>query len=130
MLPWLNECSNAIAVQAPLSAGEQVLCLSPSGLIKNATILGALFSGTDAAPSGEAGERLIKIGGSSIRITDDGIILCSNGSRLTIDGAGIIHICTSIKVYTSSLNHNETDTGGTHNRSGVSPGTERTGGPK
>ncbi len=88
-LPWLSERASAIAVWAPPSAGEQVLCLSPSGLTRDAIILGALYSGGNAAPSDAAGEHLIRIGGSSISITGDRIVLESNGSRIELSAAGI-----------------------------------------
>lgn len=129
-LPWLTERSSAIAVWAPPSAGEQVLCLSPSGLTKDAIILGALFSGTNAAPSGSAGEHLIKIGGSSISITGGSIVLSSNGSTLTIDGSGITHTGGATEVNTGSLNHKGTNVGDTHTHKGITPGPSRTGDPK
>ena len=88
-LPWLTERSSAITVWAPPSPGEQVLCLSPSGQTKDAIILGALFSGVNAAPSAASGQHLVKIGGSSISITADSIVLTSNGSSIEISGAGI-----------------------------------------
>lgn len=88
-LPWLTERSSAIAVWAPPSEGEQVLCLSPSGQTKDAVILGALYSTSNPAPSGDAGEHLIRIGGSSISITGSRILLSSNGSSIEISGAGI-----------------------------------------
>lgn len=129
-LPWLTERSSAIGVWAPPSAGEQVLCLSPSGLTKDAIILGALFSGANAAPSGAAGEHLIKIGGSLISITDGSIVLSSNGSTLTVDSSGITHTGGSTEVNTGSLNHKGTDVGDTHTHKGITPGPSRTGDPK
>lgn len=128
-LPWLTARSSAIAVWAPPSAGEQVLCLSPSGLTKDAIILGALFSGANAAPSGAAGEHLIKIGGSSISITGDSIVLSSNGATLKIDGSGITHAGSSTEVNTIALNHNGTNVGETHTHKGITPGLSRTGDP-
>lgn len=129
-LPWLTERASAIAVWAPPSAGEQVLCLSPSGLTKDAIILGALFSGANSAPSGAAGEHQIKIGGSSLSITGDSIVLSSNGSTLTIDGSGITHTGDSNEINTDSLNHKGTNVGDTHTHKGITPGPSRTGDPK
>jgi phage baseplate assembly protein V len=88
-LPWLTERASGISVWAPPSAGEQVLCLSPSGQTKDAIILGALFSGKNAAPSQTSDEHLLKIGGSSISVTGDRIIFTSNGSTIELSAAGI-----------------------------------------
>lgn len=129
-LPWLTERSSTIAVWAPPSAGEQVVCLAPSGMTKDAVIVGALFSGANAAPSTDAGEHLVKIGASSISITEGGITLTSNGSTLTIDGAGISHTGGSTEVNTGKLNHKGTNVGDTHTHKGITAGPSRTGDPK
>ncbi|WP_299144122.1 phage baseplate assembly protein V [uncultured Tateyamaria sp.] len=129
-LPWLTERASSIAVWAPPSEGEQVLCLSPSGQTRDAVILGAIFSGPNPAPSASAGEHLIVVGGSSISITGGEIVLSSNGTTLTVNGAGMTIAGPSMQVNTGSLSHNGTDVGDTHTHRDVTVGPDRTGDPK
>lgn len=129
-LPWLTERASGISVWAPPSVGEQVVCLSPSGQTRDAIVLGALFSSANAPPSGAGGEHLVKVGGSSISITGDRIVLSSNGTTLQIDGSGVTVNGGTMQINTSSLDHNGTDVSDTHTHSGIATGVARTGDPK
>lgn len=88
-LPWLAERAAAISIWAPVSVGEQVVVLSESGDTAQGVIIGSVFSqGNPGAAASEATHR-IQIGASSITITESGIMLESNGSRIVLDASGV-----------------------------------------
>lgn len=88
-LPWLAERAAAISIWAPVSVGEQVVVLSESGDTAQGVIIGSVFSqGNPGAAANEAMHR-IQIGASSITITESGITLESNGSRIVLDASGV-----------------------------------------
>lgn len=73
----------------PVTAGEQVVVISPGGDTAQGIIVGSLHSSATPAPSSDGGEFRFEIGGSTLSITSDAILLSSNGSTLQLDAGGI-----------------------------------------
>lgn len=88
-LPWTAERAATISVWAPVAVGEQVVVLAPGGETNQGIIVGSLFSNSNPAPSSDGAEHLLKLGGSSISVKGDRILITSNGSTIELDAAGI-----------------------------------------
>lgn len=89
-LPWSAERAGTIKVWAPVSIGEQVLVLAPSGDSAQGVIVGSTFSDGNEPPANTEAVYKIELGGSSFTMTADQITLSSNGSTIVMNAAGII----------------------------------------
>ncbi len=87
-LPWLAQGAGTVSAWSPPAVGEQVVVMAQSGDTAQAVIVGSVFSGQNRAPSDDGGMYRIKLGMSSITMTDSQITLHSNGSTLTLDASG------------------------------------------
>jgi phage baseplate assembly protein gpV len=88
-LPWLAERAATISVWAPVEVGEQVVVLAPGGDTAQGVIVGSLFSASRPAPSSDAAEHRLQLGGASIAVLEDAITITAGGTVVRIDGGGV-----------------------------------------
>lgn len=88
-LPWRAERAGAIKVWAPVSIGEQVFVLSPSGDSAQGVIVGSVFSDQNPGPSSAEAVYKVEIGASVLEMSGAQIRLSSNGSTLVLNAGGI-----------------------------------------
>lgn len=137
-LPWGAARAGKTKNWSAPQIGEQVMMASPFGDMGQAVIIGSLFSDENPAPAASkdqettvypdgasidhnsashvttvalnsAGTLNAMLGGSSIVMTTDKILLSSNGASIEISAAGI-----SMTSQPGSLTHNGKNVGDTH----------------
>lgn len=87
-IPWVGR-AGTIDEWSPPAVGEQVAVLAPGGDTAQGLIIGSMPSDDNPKASQDGGEWRVTLGGSSISMRADRILLSSNGSTVELDGDGI-----------------------------------------
>ncbi|MCG6115102.1 MAG: baseplate assembly protein [Mesorhizobium sp.] len=113
--PWYPhpESGGATKSWAPLSKGQIVGVINPTGDPRQGVLLRAGFSGENAQPSEDLAANVLSFGG---------VTLTLSGGRLTIDG--------DVQINGLSLKHNAREVGDTHRHTEVTPGPAVSGEPQ
>ena len=117
-LPFATPRAGQDKTWHPVEVGEQVVLVAPNGDLTQAIVLASLNSNANPGPADKptlsrvvyedgtfvqhdreisaytidvnpAGRVLFKIGGSAMEMTDEAILIASNGSTIRLDAAGI-----------------------------------------
>jgi phage baseplate assembly protein V len=88
-IPFTAIRAGGLNAWQPVTPGEQVVVIAPGGDTAQGVIVGSLHSAATPAPSSDGGEFRFEIGGSTISMTGDRILLASNGSTIQLDASGI-----------------------------------------
>jgi phage baseplate assembly protein gpV len=116
-MPWKEIAAGGIKSHIPPTQGEQVDVVSESGDLTDAVIDMSTPSNANPRPH-DGPEAVITKGGSKILIADGKVEITAD---VTIKG--------DLAVEGSSVTHNGTDIGDTHEHTGVEPGGALTGPP-
>ncbi|NMG39810.1 baseplate assembly protein [Chelativorans sp. ZYF759] len=113
--PWYPhpESGGATKSWAPLSKGQIVGVINPTGDPRQGILLRAGFSGQDGAPSSDLAENVLQFGGVTLSIKD-----------------GVLTIHGDVQINGSMLRHNDRNVGDDHVHTDVKPGGGTSGPPQ
>ncbi|MFN4098152.1 MAG: hypothetical protein ACK4GT_00110 [Pararhodobacter sp.] len=113
--PWYPhpESGGATKTWAPLSKGQVVGMINPTGDPRQGILVRGGFSGENGPPSEDIEANIFTFGGVSLTV---------KGGKLTIEG--------DVQINGASLRHNEKEVGDTHRHTDVMPGGALTGEPQ
>jgi len=113
-LPWSVPAAGGVKVWVPVSVGEQVIIASPGGDTAQGVIIGRMFSGSNAAPSGDGAEHLIEVGDAWISVKGGMIEISAGGTTISIGAGGVTVNADVLAEGVSLIGHTHTgDSGGT-----------------
>lgn len=131
--PWLPhpDSGGANADWVPLSKGQIVGVLSPSGDIRQAVLMRAGFGGENKPPSQDPDEVvLLSKGKTRIFATEDGVVIKVGDSRFVVAGPGITLESKTVEAKGGALKHDGVDVGKDHAHTRVAPGDGESGPPR
>ncbi|KZL17690.1 Phage-related baseplate assembly protein [Pseudovibrio axinellae] len=117
-LPQLTR-AGAITEWAPLSKGERVLVLNPTGEPGRGLVLPGGYTDEFLQPHDQLGQWFKGVGDTSMKMSDEEMIISASTIRLVGD----------VKVNGESLTHNDKNVGHDHQHQGIEPGNQNTGPP-
>ncbi|MGY6709709.1 MAG: baseplate assembly protein [Rhizobiaceae bacterium] len=113
--PWYPhpESGGATKSWAPLSKGQVVGVINPTGDPRQGILIRGGFSGENEQPTEDLAANLLSFAGVTLTVKD---------GKLTIDG--------DVQINGASLKHNQREVGDTHRHTDVTPGGGVTGEPQ
>ncbi len=122
-LGWAEVSAGSMKTHHPLTAGQQVLVVSPTGELADGIIMSSLNWDSNPRPSeSQDVTTMAQIGDATITVAGDGFTVAVGGTTMSISGDGLA-------IEGGQVTHNGTDIGDTHKHDGVMPGSGMTGGP-
>lgn len=123
--PWLPhpESGGTAATWMPLSGGQIMAMIAPSGDPRQAFLVRAGFGGSNAAPSQDLGEVvLVEQGDVRVSVASGRFTVKVGGSTLELTPAKLEALVDLMQVTGSTLKHNAKSVGDTHGHVSAPPG--------
>ena len=122
--PWIpyGQHAGALRIHTPVSVGQNMTALSPSGDPQQAVGIPMTWSTANASPSQSGDENVITFGNVRIELKGDRLLISAGGVSVEISGNGL-------KVTGGKVEHDGKNIGRDHRHTGVEPGGGQTGDP-
>lgn len=120
-LPWMQQ-AGAINEWTPLSIGQRVTVISPSGDLGRAFIVPGGFTDETPQPHDKLAEKRTKIGACVVTQSGEGFVIEVGGTTFTFSADGY-------KQTGGKMQHDDKNVGKTHKHIDVASGSEKSGLP-